>query len=900
MPENDQPMWPSSDEDRSSSGARETTPMALPDPPAGSGGSPGVPKVTGSEAPKGSWFAPNVPPEPIPGLNAPAAEPPPPPTPAKQDLADRLGSRPPKQPPAAKQASAEQAQEESSTAKPADESTQYIRVERSELELPAASAGESAQNAESPEAKTATAGSAPGSAESTQYVEQAKPAAAAAESTQYAKSPEATAAAAGSAAQNAQYAKSPESKAATAKSAESTQYAKPSDPETAAAGSAESTQYVEQPKPAAAASAAESTQYIEVTPSGPVPVVPIERHVPPREEPKPEEPQQQWREELQHWREEQQRREEQLSRGTAQRREEAPAAPWSQRIELQEDRAGDRPAEPGDRRPVLPPEPPRGVVPSASAGTLARPQRIEPDGQRFDAEATVGIERPSQFPGVFQQQPQQRTEPPRTGEPPAEPPSPSAADAPPAGEPPKKKRKGKLIALVVVVLLVLAGAGVAAATPKVANRLALPWAPNAPKGEAPSPSAASRQLQGPATSGATPTANGVKSALAAAAGNGALGQLTGSVIDPVSGTVLWDHGSATPVTPASTTKVLTSAAALLSLDHDLRLSTKIVQGADPGTVILVGGGDTTLTSLPLGTDSPLYPGGAHVDDLVAQVKKAVPGVKKVQVDLTLFKGPTTAPGWEAGDAPSTYATQMAPVMADGGRINPKDNNSQRTANAGSALASSIASKLGVSAAGQATAPKDAKVVAEVKSAPLTELVSDLMELSDDVLAEAVARQVALANGEEASYAGGTRATIKVLKDHGFDVSGVTLSDGSGISSQNRIPARLLTQLLAAAAAPDGKNPNTAKLRPVLAGLPVAGGSGTLADKRFDTTASQAGRGWVRAKTGTLTGVNTLAGLVLDQDGRVLVFAFMSNGSDTEPGRDAIDALATSLRKCGCA
>ncbi|WP_103351046.1 D-alanyl-D-alanine carboxypeptidase/D-alanyl-D-alanine-endopeptidase [Amycolatopsis sp. CA-128772] len=784
MPENDQPMWPSSDEDRSSSGVRETTPMALPDPPAGHGGNPGVPKVTASDAPKGSWFAPNVAPEPVPGLNAPAEEPAPPPAPApaKQDLADRLGSREPQQPP-----------------KPAEEGTEYIRVEQPE------------------------------------------------------------------------------------------------------------------PKPAA-----ESTQFIEV--KQPTPVVPVERDVWSREQPErreqPEEPQQPWREELQLWREEQQRREEQLGRreeppqqpprAEPQRvepQQQRPDAPWSQRIELREDRAGDRPAEPGDRRPALPPEPPRGVVPSASAGTLARPQRIEPDGQRFDAEATVGIERPTQFPGAFQQQPQPRPDQPRPDqprtEPPAEPPVPPAAEAPAGEEPPKKRRKGKLIALVVVVLLVLAGGGVAAAMPKVANRLALPWAPNAPKGDAPSPASATRQLQGPAVAGPAPTANGVKSALAGAAGSGALGQLTGSVVDPVTGTALWDHSSGTPVTPASTTKVLTSAAALLSLDHNLRLSTKIVQGADPGTVILVGGGDTTLTNLPLGTDSPLYPGGAHVDDLVAQVKKAVPGVKKVQVDLTLFKGATTAPGWEAGDAPSTYATQMAPVMADGGRINPKDNNSQRTANAGSALASSVASKLGASAGGLATAPKDAKVVAEVKSAPLTELVSDLMELSDDVLAEAVARQVALANGEEASYAGGAKATIKVLKDHGFDVSGVVLSDGSGISSQNRIPARLLTQLLAAAAAPEGKNPSTAKLRPVLAGLPVAGGSGTLADKRFDTPASQAGRGWVRAKTGTLTGVNTLAGLVLDQDGRVLVFAFMSNGSDTEPGRDAIDALATSLRKCGC-
>ena len=765
MPENDQPMWPSSDEDRSSSGARKTTPMSLPDPPESAPGQPGVPKVTGSEAPKGSWFAPNVPPDPVPGLNAPVAEPPPPATPVKQDLADRLGSRPakPSPPPAAE--------------KPAAEATQYIEVE--------------------------------------------KPA--------------------------------------------------------------------EQPDD-------DGTQHMDPVQPGKTPLVPVERNVWPtagqerREVPQPAEPQQ-WREELQSWREEQQKRAEPQEPS----REPGPDAPWAQRIELRENRVGDRPAEPGDQRAGLPPEPPRGVVPSASAGSLARPMRIEPDGQRFDAEATVGIERPTQFPGVFQQQPQPRTEPP------AEPPSPSAAPPAAAEEPPKKKRrKGKLIALVAVVLLVLAGAGVAAATPKVSNRLGLPWAPNAPKGDMPEPVAATRTLQGPATSGATPTANGVKSAMAAAAGNGALGQLTASVLDPVTGTVLWDRGSSSPVTPASTTKVLTSAAALLSLDHNLRLSTKIVQGADPSTVILVGGGDTTLTNLPLGTESPLYPGAAHVDDLVAQVKKAAPGVKKVQVDLSLFKGPTTAPGWEAGDAPSTYATQMSPVMADGGRISPKDNNSQRTGNAGSALASSIASKLGASAGGQATAPKDAKVLGEVKSAPLTELVSDLMELSDDVLAEAVARQVALANGQEASYAGGAAATIKVLKDHGFDVTGVQLSDGSGISGLNRIPARLLTQVLAAAAAPEGKNPETAKLRPVLAGLPVAGGSGTLADKRFDTPASQAGRGWVRAKTGTLTGVNTLAGLVLDQDGRVLVFAFMSNGSDTDAGRAALDVLATSLRKCGCA
>ncbi|MFG1640647.1 D-alanyl-D-alanine carboxypeptidase/D-alanyl-D-alanine-endopeptidase [Amycolatopsis sp. NPDC049252] len=836
MPENDQPMWPSSDEDRSSSGAGKTTPMSLPDSPPESAERVSVPKVTGSEAPKGSWFAPNVPPEPVPGLNAPAepVEPPSPPA-VKQDLADRLGG----------------------TAKP-------------KLPKQAPKPAEPTEAAESKPAEPAPA-------------EPAEPKAA----DELKADPEST------------------------RQIDVKQLKKAAEPAEAEAAEPkwdpESTRQID-------------VKQLDIKKPEPTPVVPVERNVwpsgaaeaQPGEAKGPEEPQQPWREELQHWRDEQQRREDQQRADAQQQRQQeqqrpqdqqradaqpqrSPSdAPWAQRIDLREHR-GDRPAEPGERRPGLPPEPPRGIVPSASAGSLARPMRIEPDGRQFDAEATVGIERPTQFPAAFQQQPQPRNEP--QAEPPV--PEPPAAEPAAAAEPPKKKGKRKLILIGALVLVVLAGLGVAAAMPKVANRLALPWAPNAPKGDSPDPAAATRALQGPNTSGTAPTANGVKSALASAAGNSALGQLTGSVVDPVSGTELWNHNATSPVTPASTTKVLTSAAALLSLDPNTRLSTKIVQGADPSTVILVGGGDPTLTALPLGTESPLYPGAAHVDDLVAQVKKAHPGVKKVQVDLSLFKGATTAPGWAAGDAPSTFATQISSVMADSGRIDPKNNNSQRIPNAGSALAGTIASKLSASAGGQATAPKDAKVLAEVKSAPLTELVSDTMELSDDVLAEALARQVALANGQEASFAGGAAATIKVLKDHGFDVSGVELSDGSGITTLNRIPAKLLTQLMAAAAAPEGKNPNTAKLRAMLAGLPVAGGSGTLADKRFDTPGSQAGRGWVRAKTGTLTGVNTLAGVVLDQDGRVLVFAFMSNGSDTDAGRNALDVLATSLRKCGC-
>ena len=84
---------------------------------------------------------------------------------------------------------------------------------------------------------------------------------------------------------------------------------------------------------------------------------------------------------------------------------------------------------------------------------------------------------------------------------------------------------------------------------------------------------------------------------------------------------------------------------------------------------------------------------------------------------------------------------------------------------------------------------------------------------------------------------------------------------------------------------------------MLVGLPVAGSSGTLAD-RYDGLAA-GGRGWVRAKTGTLTGVNSLAGTVLDSEGRVLVFALLSNGPNPVSVRPRLDALAAQLRSCGC-
>jgi D-alanyl-D-alanine carboxypeptidase/D-alanyl-D-alanine-endopeptidase (penicillin-binding protein 4) len=88
------------------------------------------------------------------------------------------------------------------------------------------------------------------------------------------------------------------------------------------------------------------------------------------------------------------------------------------------------------------------------------------------------------------------------------------------------------------------------------------------------------------------------------------------------------------------------------------------------------------------------------------------------------------------------------------------------------------------------------------------------------------------------------------------------------------------------------------LRPLVDLLPIAGGSGTLSNRYLDTEVGRSAAGWLRAKTGSLTGTNSLTGIVTDASGRVLTFALISNNAGPS-GRTAIDALAATLRTCGC-
>jgi D-alanyl-D-alanine carboxypeptidase/D-alanyl-D-alanine-endopeptidase (penicillin-binding protein 4) len=456
-------------------------------------------------------------------------------------------------------------------------------------------------------------------------------------------------------------------------------------------------------------------------------------------------------------------------------------------------------------------------------------------------------------------------------------------------------RKGRRVLAVLVVLALAGGAGgaIALTGPTLVQQLGLVAPPPPPLPPVP------RAQLGPLPPDApVPTSDGLSKALDKAAG-AMPGRFAGVVIDPATGSELWGHTPERALTPASTGKLITTAAALLVLNPTDRLVTRVVSGPDPGTVVLVGGGDPTLTALPNPKDS-LYPDAPSITELADAVRKKAPGpIHRVLVDTSRYTGDGLAPGWNPGDVAAGFITPIEPVMLDGGRIDPKLQDGPRVSDPALTAARALADALGVHDVAKGRAAPDATAIAAVSSAPVSELAEFALRASDNVLAEVLAREVAVAREAEPSSAGAAGATLAALRQAGIDTTGAVMVDGSGLSTQDLVPPRLLGEILAAAASPAKGPLDTQFLRPILTGLPVAGGVGTLDDRYARDGKAAAGRGVVRAKTGSLTGVSSLAGIVTDSDGRLLVFALMSNGASPTVVRPLHDAMAAELSRCGC-
>ena len=407
---------------------------------------------------------------------------------------------------------------------------------------------------------------------------------------------------------------------------------------------------------------------------------------------------------------------------------------------------------------------------------------------------------------------------------------------------------------------------------------------------------------------APPVAPALEAALVAALRSKALGtDVTVSVVDVASGKSLVGRGDTRPQQPASSLKVLTAVTVLHTYGDAARITTAAVTGATPSEIVLVGGGDATLTRAPASAAS--LPAGqaarpasmAALATATATALKAK-GVTRVtlRADDTLFTGPRTAEGWPASYVASGVVSPVSALSVDGGRT--AANVRTRDADPAIAAARYFASRLtaaGVTVTGaiaRGSAPASATVLASVESPTMADLVERMLTQSDDDLAEALAHLAGGKAGGSASFVGGVAATTSVLAALGVPTDGVRLADGSGLSGVDHVPAITMVRTLATAATdPPVSGQDAGTLWPTTSGLPVAGVTGTLAD-RFATPGTSPGRGVVRAKTGTLTGVNSLSGLVRDRQGRLLAFSFIADGS---PGpvldaRAALDRAASVL------
>ena len=400
------------------------------------------------------------------------------------------------------------------------------------------------------------------------------------------------------------------------------------------------------------------------------------------------------------------------------------------------------------------------------------------------------------------------------------------------------------------------------------------------------------------STGRSVDADAVRAALAPYAGAADLGRhVDVAVSDLASGRIAYRHGAGS-VTPASTTKLLTTAAALDRLGPMTRFRTTVRQSG--GRIVLVGGGDPFLATSKSAAKG-LYPARATLDDLAAATAAALTrqGTTSVRLsyDDSLFSGPTVNPAWPASYVPDGVVPPISALWADEGQ----DARGHYVADPPLAAATAFADALrshGIDVRGAVTSavsPSTDAELAAVQSAPLGEIVERTLAVSDNNAAEVLGHHVGLTVRKDGSFAGGAAAVLDVLNQLGVDTSGSVLYDGSGLSRRDRLTPEALLGVLRLATSPDHP-----ALRPVLTGLPVAGFVGSL-QARFDDAPAGA-RGRVRAKTGTLTGVSGLAGVITDLDGNRMAFVAIADKVDvpkTMAARHDLDLIASALGTCHC-
>lgn len=327
-----------------------------------------------------------------------------------------------------------------------------------------------------------------------------------------------------------------------------------------------------------------------------------------------------------------------------------------------------------------------------------------------------------------------------------------------------------------------------------------------------------------------------------------------------------------PVIPASNQKLLVALAALDVLGADYTFTTSIAAPPAPdgiveGDVYLIGGGDPLLTS----TDFPV----AEIDSLPVTSPTPFDALADQLVDagITRIRGSVVGdgnryddewvvPGWADGIAFTDAGPYDALFVNDarvGGRLGREADPNEAAARELVRLLTERGIQVDNGWVSGPTAP-DVPIVAEVQSAPLADVIGEMLLTSDNDTAEMLVKEMGIIDALTGTRAAGLDAMARSLEAQGVPMDGVELHDGSGLSTSNRVTCRAMLTVL-----------QLGRGGPMDDGLPVASLTGTLTDEFRN--GPMVGR--LRAKTGTLANppieadppaVKALAGYVDPIDG----------------------------------
>jgi len=365
------------------------------------------------------------------------------------------------------------------------------------------------------------------------------------------------------------------------------------------------------------------------------------------------------------------------------------------------------------------------------------------------------------------------------------------------------------------------------------------------------------------------------------------GSVGAIVLDVATGAVVYQREAAMPRSLASNQKVFTALAILDALGPEVRIETTVAWDATTATLTLVGAGDPTLATVAAS--------GSSLADLADKVVGQVSGEVTVRYDASLFDGPAIPEGWTPDYPALGIAAPVSALTVDRSRIAGQDARQPDPALAAAQAFATQLAERGLTVGDVTEGASTGSVIATTASEPIATMVETMLTESDNDMAEILTHLAGATRTGRGSFASGAEATVATLQSIGVPVSGAEFVDGSGLSYADISSPLTLATAISISSGPAAP----AWSWPVVLGLPVAGLTGTPAD-RYAAPDTRGAAGFVRAKTGTLIGVSTLAGTVVDADGRLLAFALMADETpDVDASRAALDRVAAGLAACGC-